>query len=51
MYGWTSRQRSLSPNITVFKEMINMKYKVEKYIALKKQHAKEISGQMEITYC
>jgi len=23
---WTSRKRSLSTNITVFKEMINMKY-------------------------
>jgi len=33
---WTSRKRGLSPDITVFKEMINMKYKTEKYIALKK---------------
>jgi len=32
---WTSRKRSLSPNITVFKEMMNMKCKTEKYIALK----------------
>ena len=30
----TSRKRSLSPNATVFKEIINMKYKTEKYIAL-----------------
>ena len=35
---WTSRKRSLSPNITVFKEMINMKYKTEKYTALKTTH-------------
>ena len=44
----TSRKRSLSPNATVFKEIINMKYKTEKYIAVKKQHAKEISSQIEI---
>ena len=32
---WTRRNQSLSPNITVFKEMINMKYKTEKCITLK----------------
>ena len=32
---WTSRKRSLSPNIIVLKGIINMKYKTEKYIALK----------------
>ena len=28
-------KRSLSPNITVFKEMITKKYKTKKYLALK----------------
>ena len=32
---WTSRKRSLSPDIAAFKEVINMKYKTEKYIAVK----------------
>ena len=32
---WSSRKQSLSPNITVLKEIINMKYKTENYIALK----------------
>ena len=39
---------SLSPDIAAFKEDINMQYKTEKYIAVKKQHAKEISSQIEI---
>ena len=47
---WMSRKRSLTPDIVAFKEVINMKYKTEKYIAVKKQHAKEISGQMESIY-
>ena len=47
---WMSRKRSLTPDIVAFKEVINMKYKTEKYIAVKKQYAKEISGQMEIIY-
>lgn len=32
---WMSHKQNLSPNITGFKEIINMKYKSEKYIALK----------------
>ena len=34
---WTSRKRhgSLSPDIAAFKEMISMKCKTEKYIAVK----------------
>ena len=47
---WMSRKRSLTPDIAAFKEVINMKYKTEKYIAVKKQYAKEISGQMESIY-
>ena len=34
---WTSRKRCLSPDIAAFKEVINMKYKTEKYIAVKKK--------------
>ena len=34
-YIWTSRKRSLRPDIAAFKEMINMKCKTEKYIAVK----------------
>jgi len=30
-----SRKRSLTPDIAAFKEVINMKYKTEKYIAVK----------------
>ena len=32
---WTSRKRCLSPDIAAFKEVINMKYKTGKYIAVK----------------
>ena len=32
---WMSRKRSLTPDIAAFKEVINMKYKTEKYIAVK----------------
>ena len=31
----TSRKRSLSPDMAAFKEVIKMKYKTEKYIAVK----------------
>ena len=34
---WTSRKRCLSPDIAAFKEVINMKYKTEKYIAVNTQ--------------
>ena len=47
---WMSRKRSLTPDIAAFKEVIYMKYKIEKYIAVKKQYAKEISGQVENIY-
>ena len=32
---WAGRKQSLGPDITVFKDIFNMKYKTEKYIALK----------------
>ena len=32
---WMSRKRGLTPDIATFKEVINMKYKTEKYIAVK----------------
>ena len=32
---WMSRKHSLSPDIAAFKDGINMKYKTEKYIAIK----------------
>ena len=47
---WVSCKRSLTADIAAFKEAINMKYKTEKYIAVKKQYAKEILGQME-SFC
>ena len=34
-YAGTSQKRCLSPDIAAFKEVINMKYKTEKYIAVK----------------
>jgi len=45
---WTSRKRSLSPNITVFKEMINMKYKTEKYIALKNNTQRKFQAKWKL---
>ena len=44
-----SRKRSLTPDIAAFKEVINMKYNTEKYIAVK-NNAKKLSGQMENIY-
>ena len=38
---WTSRKRSLSPNITVFQDTINMRYNTDKYIPLKIKTARK----------
>ena len=45
-----SRKHSLTPDIAAFKEVINMKYNTEKYIAVKNNTQNELSGQMENIY-
>ena len=47
---WTSHKQSAYPNIDVFKEMINMKYKTEKHIAVKNNTQGKFQAKWEIAY-
>ena len=45
---WTSRKRCLSPDIAAFKEVINMKYKTEKYIAVKNNTQRKFQARWKL---
>ena len=35
LHIWISRKRSVAPNLTAFKEIVETKFRIEKYIAIK----------------
>ena len=43
-----SCKRSLTPDIAAFKEMINMKYKTEKYIAVKNNLQRKFQARWKL---
>ena len=43
-----SRERSLTPDIAAFNEVINMKYKTEKYIALKNNTQRKFQARWKV---
>ena len=45
---WMSRKRSLTPDIAAFKEVIYMKYKIEKYIAVKNNTQRKFQARWKI---
>ena len=45
---WTSRKCCLSPDIAAFKEVINMKYKTEKYIAVKSNTQRKFQARWKL---
>ena len=45
---WTSRKRSLTPDIAAFKEVIKMKYKTEKYIAVKNNTQRKFQATWKV---
>ena len=45
---WTSRKRCLSQDIAAFKEVINMKYKTEKYIAVKSNAQRKFQARWKL---
>ena len=45
---WMSRKRSLTPDIAAFKEVINMKYNTEKYIAVKNNTQRNFQARWKI---
>ena len=45
---WTSRKRSLTPDIAAFKEVIKMKYKTEKYITVKNNTQRKFQATWKI---
>ena len=45
---WMSRKRSLIPDIAAFKEVINMKYKTEKYIAVKNNAQRKFQARWKL---
>ena len=45
---WTSCKHCLSPDIAAFKEVINMKYKTEKYIAVKNNTQRKFQARWKL---
>ena len=45
-----SRKRSLTPDIAAFKEVINMKYKTEKYIAVKNNTQRKFQARWKLLF-
>ena len=45
---WMSRKHSLTPDIAAFKEVINMKYNTEKYIAVKNNTQRNFQARWKI---
>ena len=45
---WTSRKCSLTPDIAALKEVINMKYKTEKYIAVKNNTQRKFQAKWKV---
>ena len=45
---WMSRKRSLTPDIAAFKEVINMKYKTEKYIGVRNNTQRKFQARWKI---
>ena len=45
---WTSRKRSLTPDIAAFKEVIKMKYKTEKYITVKNNMQRKFQATWKV---
>ena len=45
---WMSRKGGLTPDIPTFKEVINMKYKTEKYIAVKNNTQRKFQARWKV---
>ena len=45
---WTSRKCCLIPDIAAFKEVINMKYKTERYIAVKNNMQRKFQARWKL---
>ena len=45
---WTSRKRCLSPDTAAFKEVINIKYKTEKYRAVKNNQQRKFQARWKL---
>ena len=45
---WMSRKHSLTPDIAAFKEVINTKYKTEKYIAVKNNTQRKFQARWKV---
>jgi len=43
-----SRKRGLTPDMATFKEVINMKYKTEKYIAVKNNTQRKFQARWKV---